>query len=202
MTGDAFGYTAPAHDQCIPLPLDGDVDVEVAALVSGMIGHSASPEFINSTIAWVAGATRLAREDADQARDVVLQTTFGAWLLLPEPRLLRPGPVAFLRAGPLGPDANGDEALAAVFDLSAELFGQLEVEDLDTASGNAVCVRRRPVLVMDGERQVHEHRLVLWPRPEEEVVVFLSLYTIDLVAGGRAAQPFRELAASVSWAIT
>lgn len=43
---------------------------------------------------------------------------------------------------------------------------------------------------------------MLWPRPEEEVVVFLSLYAVDLLAGGRAAQPLRELAASVSWTIT
>ncbi len=34
MTGNSFGFTAPAHDQCVPLPLAGDVDAEVGVFLS------------------------------------------------------------------------------------------------------------------------------------------------------------------------
>jgi hypothetical protein len=33
---------------------------------------------------------------------------------------------------------------------------------------------------------------VLWPRPDLEVVIALSLYVVDLVAGGRADGPCRS----------
>ena len=116
------------------------------------------------------------------------------------PDLLLPGPVAFLRAGPLRPDDDGeDAALGSVVDLSAELHGQLEVEGIDTASGPALHVRRRPVRTVDGDRFVEEQRLVLCARPDLELVVHLSLYVVDLVEGGRAATPLRELGASLSW---
>jgi len=202
VSGNSFGFEAAAHDQCVPLPLQGDVDVEVQALVLGMIGHSASPDFIEGTTAWLAGSTRLARKDAERSLSERGLPTFGAWVLLPEPRLLQPGPLAFLRAGPLATGASDDDALGAVFDLSAELYGELEVDALDTASGDAFVVRRRPVLTVDGERQVHEQQLVLWPRPDDEVVIHLSVYAVDLVQGGRAGQPLRELAASLCWSIT
>ncbi len=202
MTGDAFTFDSTAHDQWVPLPLEGDVDDEVNALVHSMIGHSASEELLAATIAWMAGTTRIARRDVDRVRTDQLRPTFAAWVLLPEPRVLLPGPVAYLRAGPLGADATGDDALGSVVDLSAELYGELEVEELTTASGQALLVRRRPVRVTDGVRAVDEQRLVLWPRPELEVVVHLSLYVLDLVEGARAAGPVRELATALRWSIT
>ena len=67
------------------------------------------------------------------------------------------------------------------------------------ASGPALHVRRRPIRTVDGDRVVEEQRLVLWARPDLEVVVHLSLYAVDLVEGGRAATPLRELGASLSW---
>lgn len=199
---DQFVLEAPAHDQWVPLPLEGDVDDEVAGLLGGMIGHSATPDLIEDTAAWIAGTTRIARRDSDRLRTEQLLPTFGAWVLLPEPRLLLPGPVAYLRAGPLRPDATDDDAIGSVIDLSAELYGGLEVDELETASGRAFSVRRRPVRLVDGVRAVDEHRVVLWPRPQLELVVHLSLYVVDLVEGGRAAGPLRELAASLRWRVT
>ena len=46
---------------------------------------------------------------------------------------------------------------------------------------------------------MEEQRLVLWARPDLELVVHLSLYDVDLVEGGRAATPLRELGASLRW---
>ena len=199
MSGDGFVFDAPAHDRWLPLPLGGDVDQEAAALVRRVAGHSASTDFLETTTAWVAGTTRVVRREAQRVREELLRPTFAAWVLLPEPDLLLPGPVAFLRAGPLGPDDGEDAALGSVVDLSAELHGQLEVEGIDTASGPARHVRRRPVRTVDGDRFVEEQRLVLWARPDLELVVHLSLYVVDLVQGGRAATPLRELGASLSW---
>lgn len=202
MTGDAFVFEAAAHDQWVPLPLDGDVDDEAAGLVQLMIGHSASPSLLAETTAWIAGTTRLVRREVDRVRTELLRPTFAAWVLLPEPRLLRPGPVAYLHAGPLEPGGTDDDALACVVDLSAELHGRLDVEELDTLSGPALLIRRRPVRVVEGVRAVDEQRLVLWARPELELVVHLSLYVVDLVEGGRADGPLRELAASLRWRVT
>ena len=199
MSGDGFVFDAPAHLQWLPLPLDGDVDQGAAALVQRVAGHSASADFLSTTTAWVAGTTRVVRREVRRVREELLRPTFAAWVLLPEPDLMLPGPVAFLRAGPLGPDDGEDAALGSVVDLSVELHGQLEVEPLDTASGPALLVRRRPVRTVDGDRLVEEQRLVLWPRPDLEVVVHLSLYVVDLVEGGRAATPLRELGASLRW---
>ena len=201
MSGEGFVFDAPAHRQWLPLPLDGDVDQETAALVQRVVGHSASADFLSTTTAWVAGTTRVVRREVQRVREELLRPTFAAWVLLPEPDLLLPGPVAFLRAGPLGPDDDQDAALGSVVDLSAELHGPLEVEALDTASGPALHVRRRPVRTVDGDRLVEEQRLVLWPRPDLEVVVHLSLYVVDLVEGGRAATPLRELGASLRWEV-
>ncbi|MCW2616596.1 MAG: hypothetical protein JWN08_3590 [Frankiales bacterium] len=199
MSGDGFVFDAPAHPRWLPLPLEGDVDQEAAALVQRVAGHSASPDFLETTTAWVAGTTRVVRREVQRVREERLRPTFAAWVLLPEPDLLLPGPVAFLRAGPLGRDDDADAALGSVVDLVAELHGPLEVEGLETASGPALQVRRRPVRTVDGDRLVEEQRLVLWARPDLEVVVHLSLYAVDLVEGGRAAAPLRELGASLRW---
>lgn len=198
----SFTFDTLAHEQWVPLPLLGDVDDEVAALVNSMIGHSASPDLVDSTTAWIAGTTRIARRKIERLRVEALRPTFAAWVLLPEPRMLRPGPVAYLQAGPLSPQATDDDAIASVVDLSAELFGPLEVAPLDTASGPAFLLRRRPIRVTDGVRGVDEQWVVLWPRPDLKVVVTLSLYVVDLVAGGRADGPLQELAAALRWHIT
>ena len=55
----------------------------------------------------------------------------------------------------------------------------------------------RPGTTRLGRREVL--RLVLWARPDLELVVHLSLHVVDLVQGGRAATPLRELGASLSW---
>lgn len=198
----SFTFDAFAHEQWVPLPLVGDVDDEVAALVDSMIGHSASPDLVDSTTAWIAGTTRTARREIERLRVEALRPTFAAWALLPEPRMLRPGPVAYLQAGPLPPQATDDDAIASIVDLSAELFGALEVAPLDTASGPAFLLRRRPIRVIGGVRGVDEQWVVLWPRPDLEVVIALSLYVVDLVAGGRADGPLQELAAALRWHIT
>jgi len=202
MSGNTFTFVPADLDRWLLLPLTGDVDHEAAALVFDRVGHAASEDFLEMTTAWVAGTTRIARRDADRLLSGSHVPTFAAWVLLPGPRLLLPGPVAFLRAGPLAADATDDDALGAVVDLSAELHGELEVEGVDTASGPALLVRRRPVRDLDGVRAVEEHRLAIWPRPDLEAVVSLTLYVVDLVEGGAAAEPFRELATGLRWDVT
>jgi hypothetical protein len=196
-----FELDVPSHPHWVGLPLAGDVDVEAAAVVQGMIGHSASPDHLDATTAALAGVTRIARRHVDRV-SAGRRSTVAAWMLLPAPLVLVAGPVAFLHAGPLAADARPDDALAAVVDLAADRHGELEVEDLDTASGTALSVHVRPVRVADGERLVDDSRVVLWPSPRDGLVLYLSLYVVDLVEGDRAAEPFLELARSVRWRLS
>ena len=83
MTGDGFVFDAPAHDRWLPLPLEGDVDQEAAALVQRVAGHSASSDFLETTTAWVAGTTRMVRREVQRVRQELLRPTFAAWVLLP-----------------------------------------------------------------------------------------------------------------------
>lgn len=94
MSGDSFSFEAPPHEQWLELPFVGDVDEESAALVEAMIGHSATNELVEATTAWVAGSARIARRDSERLRAEARRPTFAAWVLLPAPRVLLPGPVA------------------------------------------------------------------------------------------------------------
>jgi hypothetical protein len=77
------------------------------------------------------------------------------------------------------------------------------VEVLDrTPAGRALSVRYRPVVRLpDGSAAVNEHRVVLWPHPEDSLVLELHLYSVDLVEGGRAAEPLLELARTIEWLV-
>lgn len=77
-------------------PLDGDVDEAAAAVVDGLVGADASPTFRDETVAMVAGLSSLVRRQAEQ-RVPSGELTYAAWMLMPAPYLLLPGPFSTVR---------------------------------------------------------------------------------------------------------
>lgn len=199
MKGDQ-ALSAPAHPRWLLLSLEGDVDQAAQDHVDAMIGGLASAEFIEETVAMVAGLSRTARRLAEAwAKEQEL--TYAAWMLMPEPNLLLPGPLATLRVRQMSPADTDDDVIEAAMEPTAERHGPVDVDVLETASGRALSVRYRPVVERDGVRAVHEHRMVLWPRRPDGVTLDLSLYVVDLVEGGQAAEPLLELARSIEWTL-
>jgi len=190
----------PGHPRWLLLPLEGDVDVAATQVVEDLIGDVASRDFVEDTIAMVAGASRTVRQQSDELREQDV-LTYAAFLLLPAPGLLLPGPVATLRIRPVSPADSDDDVLALCADLAGERHGQVDVDVVTTPSGRALSVRYRPVVEVEDGRVVNEHRLVLWPRREVGMLLELSLYLVDLVEGGAAAEPLRELAESIVWTV-
>ena len=188
----------PGHDRWFVLPLDGDVDVTAAEVVNQQLAAGTGQDAREDAIADVAGHSRLARQGAEAAAQEGVDT-LGALMLIPGDGTLVGGPVAMLRVMQMPPEATADDALELLVDLQGERYGELTIDELDTASGPALSVRVRPVVEVDGEREVHEHRVVFWARPELEVLVALSLYTVDLMQGGQAAEPLLSIARSVAW---
>lgn len=95
MPGDVT-LDAPGHERWLPLPLDGDVDEAAAAVVDGLVGADASPTFRDETVAMVAGLSSLVRRQAEQPVPSG-ELTYAAWMLMPAPYLLLPGPFSTVR---------------------------------------------------------------------------------------------------------
>jgi hypothetical protein len=149
----------------------------------------------------IAGTARAVLRQAQPLEEEGIPT-FLAWSLLPGPGILQPGPVALLRGLPLVADATDDDVIAAVVDASAERYGDVDVDRLETASGPAWTVRWRPVFRgEDGDRLVHEQHAVLWPDRAHEMVLALSVHVLDLVEGATVVDPLHELAGNLQWSL-
>lgn len=192
--------SVPGHGRWLPLPLEGDVDAEALTAAQALTAEAAGDR-VEVVAAMIAGHVRTVRRQAERMAAEGIPT-FLAWMLLPGPGVLQPGPVALLRGFPLAATASDDDVVTTVVDTGAERHGEIDVDRLDTASGPAVAVRWRPVVRSeDGDRVVHEQRAVLWPDRSNEVVLVLSLYVVDLLDGAGAAQPLEELAGGLRWTL-
>lgn len=194
--------SVPGHARWLPLPLEGDVDLQATAAARDLTGQP-DGERVEDLAAVIAGTARAVQRQAQVVERDEGVPTFLAWSLLPGPGILQPGPVALLRGLYLPPGATDDDVVATVVVPGAERHGEVDVDRLDTASGPAWSVRWRPVVRDDDRtRLVHEQRAVLWPDVEREVVLCLSLYVTDLVEGSGAAEPLTELARGLSWSLS
>ena len=199
MKGDQ-SLSAPAHPRWLALPLVGDVDGAAAAHVDALIGGEATPAFIAATTSMVAEHSAIVRRQGEAFRRGDVLTQF-AWMLLPEPNLLLAGPIATLYARWLPPTDSQDDSIAAACDLHVEREGEVDLSFLDTASGPALHVRYRPILQMDGVRTVTEHRVVLWPRPEDHQTLELSFFSLPTGKVEMEGDPLLELASSIRWVV-
>ncbi|HEU0103145.1 MAG TPA: hypothetical protein VFR07_12580 [Mycobacteriales bacterium] len=187
-------FDVPGHPRWLALPLEGDADEQARAYVQQVYDPDVDQEVLAQTVAVVAGMSRLVRRSAEDG-----PPTAAAWTLLPPSGEAAPGPLALLRYLPLPENGTDDDAIELLLDPADEHWGPIDVADLETASGRALSLRFRPVVVRDGDRQVHELRAVLWPRPAAGLALVLSVYVVDLLAGAEVGGPLEELGASVVW---
>jgi len=192
--------SAPAHPRWLALPLEGDVDRAAAVHVEALIGGEASTAFIAETTAMVAELSGIVRRQAEAFRRGDVLTQF-AWMLMPAPNLLLPGPIATLYVRWPPPDASQDDSIAAACDLNIEREGEVDLSFLETASGPALHVRYHPVLQIDGERVVAEHRVVLWPRYDDSMTLELSSFSLATGQGEQRGDPLLERARSIEWVV-
>ena len=192
--------SVPGHGRWVQLPLEGDLDAQATATARTLT--ATTPALTDQVAAMIAGTARVVVRWVEQAAGEGIPT-FLAWSLLPAPGYLQLGPVALLRGVPLAADATDDDVIRTVVDFDAERHGQVDVDQLETASGRAWTVRWRPVVhAPDGTRQVHEQRAVVWPHREREMALQLSFHVMDLLDGAGVAEPLAELAAGVRWSLT
>lgn len=184
----------PGHPRWLALPLTGDVDAEAQAYAERLFDGPVEPDVLAATVAVVAGTARVARRSAEDGPPTAM-----AWTLLPERGPVAPGPLALLRYLPFRATGSDDDLVELLLDPAEEVWGPVEVDDLETASGRALALRFRPVVVRGGVREVHELRAALWPGRDQGLAVVLSSYVVDLLLGAQVAEPFDELARSVRW---
>lgn len=120
-----------------------------------------------------------------------------AWLLLATESTLSPVAHATLQSMPW---PSGQEILDVIRDLLSghEVHGAPSWRDIETNSGPATLVHHRLRVWRDGEWVVHERAAVLWPRPEEGLLLVLDGYTDDPYGCPDLAPAIAQLAASAS----
>ena len=210
MTASAIVVEAGADARWVPLPLadpaatdrDADLPARMAELASqalsvrlpGGVTIAQDDGEVLQVAALLTDVTRRVRDIADVASGMGAPVlTALAWALAPAGWFTIQG-IATLRVMDLPPPGTDDDAIGAVIDIDAERFGEPRVEPLDTPSGRAFVLRDRLVVNGDGLREVHEQRVVVWPMPQEEVVVSLSIYFDDLIEAGRHGPALDDLA--------
>lgn len=210
MTGSAIVIEAGSDGRWVPLPLaahgapdrDGDLPARMAELATqalalrrpGVTFAEAETEVLE-VAAMLTDVTRRVRDLADVVAGFESPVlTALAWALGPADRFTIQG-IATLRVRDLPPPGTDDDAIKVVMDRDAEMFGEPAVEPLDTPSGRAFVLRDRPISTSsDGTREVHEQRVVVWPKPEHGVVVSLSISFVDLIEAGRYGPALDDLA--------
>lgn len=191
----SFDLDVPGHAQWLLLSLAEDVDSECEARFDELTTGQATPEFRAETVALMAGLSRAVQGKAISLAEEEVAVV-GAWMLMPAPGLLLPGPVATLQYAALPPGWGVREVATRGW---PERHGQPVVTHLDTASGPAFAIRDRPVEIREDRRVVHETRSVVWIRPDTAESLMLTLSSADLVQAAVAAEPLAELAATVRW---
>ena len=187
----------------VPLLLDPDADVDAwAAATAAQVlevrtglpadaGAGDPPaDEVDRVASLLAG---LSRRTTAGALAVEGTLTAGAWAFAPE-GVFTPLAVATLRAHLLPAGADDEAAVAVVVDGDAPRHGDVEVEPLDTPSGHALRVTSRPVSPSGEASRVDEQQAVLWPWPQDEVLLVLSTWWTDLVQAGRWSGALDDLA--------
>lgn len=180
----------------MPLDLGEPADTYAARLAQDY-PRTPHAELVAAGVAGMAATFRGAAEEAERSGSSVL---VAAWIFLHSDEDLRPIAHATLQGVrvPVA-DLHADGVVELLLE-DEDVYGEPEVRPIDTASGPATFLRYRPVLQVDGEREVHERAVAFWLRPDAEMAVLLTAYTTDLVGGAEVADALEQLAEGVSGA--
>jgi hypothetical protein len=178
------------HPLWKPIPLDVTPEELGDSLRREYTGTAPDVELETNVAAMVAVSRQLRTPDAEDGMNLA------AWALVEDPGTLSVRDFAALRVAELDAATTTKDAVAGLTE-GHSLFQEPVVEALETASGEAVAVRFRPMVQEEGEVRVHQVTAVLWLRPEHLALFMLSTYAEDLVAGAETADRLMDLAAGV-----
>jgi hypothetical protein len=184
------------HRSWVPLPMDlhpTEIAGELRRRFGPAAGTTDEPVELN-----LAAAQGIAANLQQQAETSAEQGTItcAAWLLVPDPARFEIRAVAVLRAVAVEPGTSVDDLVRDVIGEDPQ-HGEPLVETIETWSGEALQVRYRPVVDVDGERHVHQINTVLWDRTSQQVAFLLSCYVDNLVEGDDIGDLLDELAAGM-----
>lgn len=175
------------HAHWAPIPLTEDPEVIRQRYAEAFASPDLDADAAAAAIAGIAAQLQLPADDGS--------VNLAAWARVATPNELDVRAFATLRVVPLAADATREDVLALLTE-GQELFQDPLVADLETASGAALSVQMRPlVLADDGQSQVHQVNAVLWSRPTHQALFMISSYETDLVEAVPAADLLDELAA-------
>lgn len=171
------------------VPLDLDAGSEEVA--RGLVERFGDDD-VTATIAAGLGGVALRLGQQDGPED---PPTLAAWVRTLGADELTPLEVAALRVHPFdGLDAS---RFLEQYVAGAELYTSVETSELDTASGPATTARFRTVEVNGADREIHEHNLVTWIRPDLRCAVVLAALSTDLVSAATLPDALHQLAEGV-----
>ncbi|TNC29848.1 hypothetical protein [Mumia zhuanghuii] len=179
---------ATGHVDWVPIPLDADAD----SLEAGWRARFGDAREVVDSIAFMLGVrASLLRANADADESQVLN--LAGWVMTTEPDdLSRLSAYAVLRAFPASPALDAENLVAQIVG-DEPVFSGPQITEMETKSGDAVNVVFRPFV---GD-EVHEHLMVLWPRPDQGIWFQLAAYQSDLLTSYRVQPSFEELAAGI-----
>lgn len=162
----------------LPLDLDAPSDEVEQVLVQRFARRVPDPMVEASAAALAGLALQLRQQAVDLETDGVV--LLAAWVHLDEPEVLSPAALAQLRRFPMAAHeqlVDVEQRMVA----GVELQRPVERDEISTGSGTAYGLRVRPVVEVDGTREVHEQLYVTWLRPQHGAAFVLSCYTTELV---------------------
>lgn len=179
---------AAGHVDWIPIPLDAGPD----SLALAWRQRFGTGRECADSIAFMLGvqASLLrANEQSDSAQVLNL----AAWVMTREPEdLSHLSAYAVLRAFPAPPELTAAELVEQLVD-GEPLLSAPEIFEMETRSGDAANVAFRPLI----DDEVHEHLMVLWPRPGLGAWYQLAAFQSDLLISSHVRPSFEELAAGI-----
>lgn len=184
------------HRNWVPLPMDQSPE-QVGAALHRRFGPPAGTvdEVLDLNLSAAQGvAANLQRQAAASIDDGVV--VCAGWVLVLEPSRFEIRAVAVMRAMAVVPGTSADDLIQDL--LGEEVrHGEPLVEEFETWSGEAFAIRYRPVVEVDGEREVHQVNAVLWDRAEQGIAYVLSCYVDNLIEANEVGDLLDELAAGM-----
>lgn len=184
------------HRNWVPLPMEESPE-QIGAALRRRFGppEGTTDDVLDLNLSAAQGIAANLQRQAVATSDAGV-VTCAAWVLVLDPGRFEIRAVAVLRASAVVPGTSVDDLVQDVLGEGAR-HGEPLVEGFETWSGEAYTIRFRPVVEVEGEREVHQVNVVLWDRAEQGIAYTLSSYVENLVEAGEVGDLLDELAAGM-----